>query len=59
LADQLRAVIQPNTLQLTIGDAIELTGASRNTLKWHFRALIEHGQHNQHGSGRGVWYELR
>ena len=31
--------------RVTIGDAIKLTGASRNTL-------------NQHGSGRGVWYGL-
>jgi len=32
---------------------------SRNTLKQHFRALVEGGRLNQHGSGRGVWYELR
>ena len=45
--------------RVTIGEAIKLTGASRNTLKQHFRALVERGQLNQHGSGRGVWYELR
>ena len=45
--------------RVTIGDAIKLTGASRNTLKQHFRALVERGHLNQHGSGRGVWYELR
>ena len=45
--------------RVTIGEAIKLTGASRNTLKQHFRALIERGHLNQHGSGRGVWYELR
>lgn len=45
--------------RVTIGDAIKLTGASRNTLKQHFRALVERGNLNQHGSGRGVWYELR
>jgi len=45
--------------RVTIGEAIRLTGASRNTLKQHFRALIERGHLNQHGSGRGVWYELR
>lgn len=45
--------------RVTIGEAIKLTGASRNTLKQHFRALVEGGQLNQHGSGRGVWYELR
>jgi Fic family protein len=45
--------------RVTIGDAIKLTGASRNTLKLHFRNLVEHGHLNQQGSGRGVWYELR
>jgi len=45
--------------RITIGEAIKLTGASRNTLKQHFRALVERGNLNQHGSGRGVWYELR
>jgi Fic family protein len=45
--------------RVTIGDAIKLTGVSRNTLKQHFRNLVERGQLNQHGSGRGVWYELR
>jgi Fic family protein len=44
--------------RITIGEAIKLTGASRNTLKQHFRALVERGQLNQHGKGRGVWYGL-
>ncbi|MCW5829311.1 MAG: Fic family protein [Deltaproteobacteria bacterium] len=45
--------------RVTIGEAIKLTGASRNTLKQHFRTLVEQGTLNQHGSGRGVWYDLR
>jgi Fic family protein len=45
--------------RVTIGEAIKLTSASRNTLKQHFRALVKRGYLNQHGSGRGVWYELR
>ncbi len=44
--------------RVTIGDAIKLTGAGRNTLKQHFRRLTERGNLNQHGSGRGVWYDL-
>lgn len=40
-------------------DAIKLTGASRNTLKQHFRDLTERNQLEQHGSGRGVWYGMR
>ncbi|MBI1194739.1 MAG: DUF977 family protein [Gammaproteobacteria bacterium] len=45
--------------RVTIGEIIKLTGASRNTLKQHFRALAERGTLNRHGSGRGVWYDLR
>ena len=45
--------------RITMGDAIRLTGGSRNTLKQHFRALVEQGRLGQHGAGRGVWYELR
>ena len=45
--------------RITIGEAVKLTGASRNTLKQHFRALVENNKLNQHGKGRGVWYALR
>ncbi len=45
--------------RVTIGDAIKLTGVSRNTLKQHFRSLVRSGHLNQQGSGRGVWYELK
>lgn len=45
--------------RITMGDAIRLTSGNRNTLKQHFRALVEQGHLSQHGAGRGVWYELR
>lgn len=45
--------------RVTIGEATRLTGVSRNTLKQHFRTLVERGTLNQHGNGRGVWYDLR
>jgi len=45
--------------RVTIGEAMRLTQANRNTLKMHFRALVERGTLTQRGSGRGVWYELR
>jgi Fic family protein len=45
--------------RITIGDAIKLTDASRNTLKQHFRNLVARNHLNQQGSGRGVWYELK
>lgn len=44
--------------RVTMGDAIRLTGGNRNTLKQHFRALMERGHLALHGAGRGVWYEL-
>ncbi len=44
--------------RVTMGDIIRLTGASRNTLKQHFRVLAEQGHLKQQGGGRGVWYEL-
>lgn len=45
--------------RITMGDAIRLTNGNRNTLKQHFRALVEQGHLVQRGAGRGVWYELR
>ena len=45
--------------RVRMGEAVLLTGASRNTLKEHFRALVRRGCLNQHGAGRGVWYDLR
>lgn len=45
--------------RVTMMDAIKWTGASRNTLKLHFRDLTERNHLEQHGSGRGVWYGLK
>jgi Fic family protein len=45
--------------RVSIGDAVKITGASRNTLKEHFRFLTEKGYLAMHGKGRGVWYSLR
>jgi len=44
--------------RITIGDAVTLTGASRNTLKQHFKALRERGLLALHGQGRGAWYSF-
>jgi Fic family protein len=62
LAEQVRRLekkVEREHGRVTIGEAIKLTGASRNTLKQHFRSLVERGTLNRHGSGRGVWYDLR
>lgn len=44
--------------RVTIGDMVALTRTSRNTLKQHFRQLLEKGHLVMHGSGRGAWYAL-
>lgn len=45
--------------RITMAEAIQLTGSNRNTLKQHFRDLVERGHLALHGSGRGVWYGLK
>ncbi|MNI27886.1 Adenosine monophosphate-protein transferase SoFic [compost metagenome] len=45
--------------RITMAESIRLTESNRNTLKQHFRTLVEQGHLIQHGSGRGTWYELR
>jgi len=44
--------------RVTIGDMIRVTGASRNTLKEHFRRLVELGHLKQYGARKGTWYGL-
>ncbi len=44
--------------RVTIGDAIRVTGASRNTLKDHLRGLVEKRHLARHGTGKGSWYAL-
>jgi len=45
--------------RLTMADAVKLTGANRNTLKQHFRALVNDGYLELHGQARGAWYSIR
>jgi Fic family protein len=45
--------------RLSIGEAVAITGANRNTLKLHFKNLLEKGSIELHGRGRGAWYGLR
>ena len=44
--------------RVTMRDMMRSTGASRNTLKDHFRRLVNQGQLQMHGTGKGVWYAL-
>lgn len=44
--------------RVTIGDMIRASGASRNTLKEHFRRLVQQGHLVRHGTGKATWYAL-
>ncbi len=44
--------------RVTMRDMIKKSGASRNTLKEHFRNLVEKRHIVQHGAGKGTWYAL-
>jgi Fic family protein len=44
--------------RVTMGNMILTTGASRNTLKEHFRTLAERNLLVKHGGGRTTWYTL-
>jgi Fic family protein len=39
-------------------DMVRTTGASSNTLKDHFRRLVEKKLLERHGAGRSTWYDL-
>jgi len=42
--------------RVTIAEAAKATGASRNTIKDHVRALTDRKHLTRHGAGRGAWY---
>ena len=44
--------------RVTMAEMVQLTGASRNTLKGHFKKLVADGRLVQQGQGRGIWYGL-
>ncbi|MFN9392753.1 MAG: Fic family protein [Flavobacteriales bacterium] len=44
--------------RVSIGEIAALTGKSKNTLKVHFRALVEKGFIAQKGGGRSTWYVM-
>jgi Fic family protein len=44
--------------RVTVADAAKVTGANRNTIKDHIKALTRAGHLEQHGAGRGTWYAL-
>lgn len=44
--------------RVTVADAVKVTGANRNTIKDHLKALAKAGHIEQRGAGRGAWYGL-
>jgi Fic family protein len=44
--------------RVSIGEIAILTGVSRNTLKEHFRQLVDKGYLSKQGGGRSTWYVL-
>lgn len=43
---------------VTVAEAVRISGASRNTIKVHMKALVDQGHLVLHGAGRGAWYGL-
>ncbi|MCH8228457.1 MAG: Fic family protein [Proteobacteria bacterium] len=44
--------------RVTVAEAAKVTGANRNTIKDHIKALARAGHLVPHGAGRGTWYGL-
>ena len=44
--------------RVTVSEAVKASGANRNTIKDHLKALTRAGHLEQHGAGRGTWYGL-
>jgi hypothetical protein len=44
--------------RVTMAEMIRATGVSRNTLKGHFRSLVQERLLIRHGTGKGSWYAL-
>ena len=42
--------------RITNGQIVDFTGANRNTVKKHLRALVLSNHLVQHGSGKATWY---
>jgi len=58
LSLQLLELIQSRG-SISIGEAAAITGANRNTLKLHFRNLVNDGRIKKEGVGRGLRYRIR
>jgi Fic family protein len=57
LDEQLLELVKQHG-KLTLSDAVKLTQTNRNTLKLHFRQLVQAGRLRLLGRGRSSWYEV-
>lgn len=44
--------------RVTVAEVVKVTGANRNTIKDHYKALVRAGHLVRHGAGRGTWYGM-
>lgn len=44
--------------RVTVADTAKITGANRNTIKDHLKALTKAGHLQRQGAGRGTWYSV-
>lgn len=44
--------------RVTVADVVKVTGANRNTIKDHLKALTRANHLQRHGAGRGTWYSI-
>lgn len=58
ITPELLALIAEIQGCVAFDDVFRLTGASRNTLKEHFRRLLAQGHLVRRGRGKGTWHGL-
>ncbi len=57
LSEQLVRIAREHG-RVTVAGAEKITGANRNTIKYHLKKLSASGLLKPRGSGRGTWYEI-
>ena len=55
LSEQVLILLKEHE-KLSVGEIVKLTGANRNTVKSHVFSLVEDGQINKGGQGKGTYY---
>jgi Fic family protein len=55
LSEQILILLKEHN-KLSVGEIVKLTGANRNTVKSHIFSLVEGGEINKGGRGKGTYY---